>query len=268
MSDKLSSLLFILALICTVTFMSWQDMNYKPSEDASKKTISNVVMSYYAGKDAIEDIIPEDSRPLIIYAGKFITKNGKVVFNTDGMKPSTFAQRQVNLLFDIKDIPQNKTTVINTIKKEIKKWSAVGNDIPAIFMDHNPKKPDFDAHVKLVKEIKESIKPSLYHFVPVINFSWVKDKKKFNYLKLADVSTFFLLKMKEKEVTDKNLKTLENIGYSFQILMPKGYDASAIDIKQLSKNRFFNYSVAYLDPKKSIKKEEFVIGVLPKFLSW
>ncbi len=269
---SLSKLEIILATIAMVIFiviigsMSYKDMNPDTNKQI-RNEIRTITSEYYIDTSATKEVIPDDSKPISIFVGKIYKgKSGKYRFKHQGMKPTTFAQRQANLIFRITHIPEDYEPIIKIIGKEIDLWNKRGTDVIALYFDYRPKNPDFKTYKNFLVTLRGTPKTREYHVIPSIDMSWINNKTKSSYITLSGPSSGFFVYGKYKNFV-KQLKKLNDIGYAFRIKIPANYVKNKETQQLLLDNKYFGSAMKTINSDSEIPKEKDLIRLLPKILN-
>ncbi len=264
--DAALAVITIAAFIAIVWFMSYGDLNsdHTTTQQARTRIITS---EYYIDTSARPEIVPDDSRPITIFTGKiYKARSGKHVFKHQGIQPTTFAQRQVNLMFRITDIPTNYKPIIKLIEKQKDLWTRQGNDIIALFVDYRPKNPNFATYEKFLTTLRGTPKTGEYHVIPSVDMSWISNKSKADYIKLKDPASAFLVLGKYKSFAQQ-AKKLKNIGYAFRIKLPANYEPNTKAERLLLDNKYFGSAMKTLNEDSVLPEEKSVIKLWPSLFS-
>ncbi len=264
--DVALAVITIATFIAIIGFMSYSDLN--PNNEVIRRVKAHIITSeYYIDASARPEVVPDDSRPITIFTGKiYKARSGKHVFKHQGIQPTTFAQRQVNLMFRITDMPQNYKPIIKLIEKQMDLWRRQGNDIIALFIDYRPKNPDFVTYEKFLTTLRGTPKTGEYHVAPSVDMSWISNKSKVGYLKLKDPASAFLVFGKYKGFVQQ-AKKLKNIGYAFRIKLPANYEINAKAERLLLDNKDFGSAMKTLNEDSVLPEEKSVIKLWPSLFS-
>lgn len=132
MSGRSLKAFYIAGLVLTVGIMSWQDMRPAPAPHRA------AAFSYYAGKDVTPAVVPDNGLPLVLLQGV-----------PGAMPPTLFAQRQLNLMFQL----ETPSVSVDKISAIITSWEKLGNSVEEITIRYAPAAPDLPAYTALLKEL-------------------------------------------------------------------------------------------------------------------
>lgn len=260
-----------LFLVSAIFFVGWMEFHHAKSQLETK---NELIMSseYYLDASSNLDQLPEDSLPLNIYIGKLVSKGKTVDFVEDGIKPTTFAQRVVNLIFKLDSIPDDTFPLRKKISEISKQWGIKGNSITAFFVDYRPKNPDFKKYNKFIYDLKRisddfKYQTVQYHAVPVIDKNWIGNKKYSDYIKLKENASIFMISIdKEDLISEKSLRNLAKTGFSFKLKLPSNYNLLSFDRKLIKQNPYFGNVIETIDAGFVKKTNEITISAMPRIL--
>jgi|GEM_PF-5293881 len=258
-------------LISVFVFISWIEVK-QTKEQLAPKSDFLIASEYYLNASSKPEQVPDDSLPLNIYIGEFKATNKSLTFIDNGLKPTTFAQRVVNLRFKLDNIPEDTMPLRKKISEIVHTWGLKGNAITALFVDYSPKKPDFAKYNKFLYDLKRisddfKYQTVQYHVVPLISKSWINNKDYKNYINLKENASLFSVSLTKEELTSPEaLKKLNDIGFSFKLILPDGYKNLAFDPKLIKQNRYFGNAMETIDAGFIKPDNEIKVGFLPKFI--
>jgi len=267
----LCAFLFVVAICLFLGMNEYQMATRKAAGPVVKKV--SIHSEYFLDGETDPTQVPDDSKPLLAYIGKFEFKNNssEPIFIADGIKPYTFAQRVTNLMFKIDKIPTDTMPLRRKISKITQNWQDKGNETQAFFVDYRPKNPDFEAYNQFLydlKRISDDFKYQIigYHAIATFDNSWLEVRKD-DYIKLKDNSPLlFLTPSIEDLQSDKYLTKLENIGMSFKIKIPVGVEKVDFNRNKLKQNSYYGSGLKVIDKDFVKPKDILQVGFLPKFL--
>jgi len=261
MNDKVINSLLALGLIAVIGAMSWRDMH--PKVEINDATWAQNMATYYAGSGITAAMIPDDNKPLTVDLGTFnYEAGGKVVWTPQGMPPTTFAQRQVNLQFDFSGLPQNATETVQKIKTVSDDWVHKGDTITVLVLNYTPAKVDAAAYAAFLKVVHDAFKgPSPYIIYAGINISWQDDVFK----ALQAHSAQFVVQLPETRLAPDLLARLTALKYNLVLQYPAGTSLNDLDVPSLKKLPSLTGVELTLDAHKPLPKKEDKIGLFPKF---
>jgi hypothetical protein len=252
--------LYIVALAAVIGVMSWRDMHPKQNTYLPKP----LATSYYAGADITPAMVPDDNIALSIGLGTFsYARDGKVSWKPQGMPPTTFAQRQINLQFHFNNLPHDPKETIKIIKAAIEDWTHKGDIINVLLFDYNAEKPDLDAYKTLLRAAHEAFHKN-YVIYSGINILWAEGPQKNILNDLHESSPRFLIQAPQAPVSPQLFSKLEALKYDFVLQFPAGTQPEEINRPRLEKLDFLTGIALTLDPHKPLPKKEDKIGLFPK----
>lgn len=256
MSERSRIALFALALALVLGMMSWRTMH--PEQTSAMHGLA----SYYINDDLPAEAIPGDGRPLTIAQGEFrYAQDGTVRFTHQGMPPTLFAQRQVNLLLKFAAMPKNPATTFAALDALMQEWDRQGTAVSALFLDYRPAKPDFKAFAAFIRALKKHFLQNPHILIPVVSPDWAEmpDHK----LLLDDIPAV-LVDLRQFPPTQVQSDRLSRFEYNFQLMLPATAlpDDEIMDI--LPKPKTFGGYFLTLGPHHTRVRKEQAIGLFPK----
>jgi hypothetical protein len=263
MNNKALNIFYILCLVLAVGIMSWRDMH--PKVNAALAAPGLGVTSYYVGAHITPAMIPDDSKPLTIGLGGFITTpDGKTIWKQGHWLPTTFAQRQINLQFHFEGLPRDPAETVSKIKSITEDWVHKGDTVNVLILDYSPdQNPDFKAYAAFLKAAHDAFKRT-YVLYTLVDTSWVEGPQKESLKELQDSSPVFLIRLTQSQMSPAFLSRLEAFNYNFVLQFPVGVRWEDLDMAALKKLTSLNGITLTLDPRQTLLKPEEKIGVLPK----
>ncbi len=246
MTDKFITLSAAALLAIVIGVMSWSDMH--PQTAARQPAAGAAIVGYFADASATPAMVPNDDRQITIAQGSFkYAANGQMTFTHQGMTPTAFAQRQVNILLQFDALPKNAEETFKKIKSLLEDWKHAGNIVSAVFFDYRPPQPDLAAYAKFLQDFRLFAVPDAYLLVPVVDLAWPAEV---NLLAQNGVPYFLA------DVTTP----LPPFPHKFLLRIPAGVLVPDIQ------HAFFMGGLLTLDPHSPPPTQKDNIGVLPKFL--
>lgn len=255
MRSKVFSALSIVALFTIVGVMSWRDMH--PTLNKGPVTPVLALLGYQVNADIPLQMIPDDSTPLTIYAGRF---NGGGEWVADGMAPTIFAQRQVNLRIGFEALSANSTETLKKIQVVVQDWERQGNILSDLYLDYRPENPDFKTYADLLQVLHAHFKSS-HRLIVAVDTDWDSASLQ----PLQSYVALFLAVVLQPDPTPEILSQLGKFGYGFSIQFPTAVMPAKLDIGSLRKNTLLVGVVLTLDPHKPLPQNKKKIPVLPRF---
>jgi hypothetical protein len=258
MKAKISSIAPILGLVVIIGIMSWRDMHPTAPSRAPLMPIA-----YYAGADAMPALVPEDSVPVIIYQGKIsYTSDGKAVWTDTGMKPATFAQRQVNLRLQFTSLPKDLVETEEKIQSLATEWQHQGSAISIIFVDYRPANPDFTAYAAFLRALHAHFKE--FNFGIVADESWLQEPLKSHVPELQDY-VMTLVDLPAPAISPELFAQLEQFHFNAIMRFPAGVSNADVDKTIFEKLKYSSGFALTIDPHAPPVKKEEKVGLFPKF---
>lgn len=249
--DKIFPVVSVMILAALVFWMSWRDMHPELSAPESAGTKLKT-FTYYAGPAIKPDMVPNDNLPVTIAV-------------PDGMAPTTFAQRQMNLLFQFNSLPEDAAEAVKKSRAVVRDWETQGNTVVTIFIDYRPQKADPKAYAAFLKAFREEFKNS-QNLVVAADADWQKEDLR----TLAEYTPAFLIETPQADLSFSWLTELAKTGYEFILQFPAGVLPEDVEkttlkqIKAMSDPPAIAGYVFTLDPQKPWPKTEEGIGLFPK----
>jgi hypothetical protein len=269
MNSKTLNTFSILCLIAIVGVMSWRDMH--PKADVNAVSALDMI-TYFAGPDITPAMIPNDnSRPVTISLGDFsYAPDDSPLWTPHGMPPTTFAQRQVNLQFNFKSLPQNPAKTIEKINTIAESWMSKGDTVNVLILDYRARKPDLKAYAALLKAAHDEFsRPtekfgSRYTIYAGIDLLWAEGQQKDALKDFQDYAPQFLIHLPQTHISPELLSKLQAFKYNVILQFPAGTRVEDIDVATLKKIASLSSVTLTLDAHKPLPKKEEKIGLFPK----
>lgn len=134
--DKHIIIPICLALAGIVAWRSWQDLNPPPRPrqayfDTYEFIRSDAALSTVAAASSDNN----DNRALVIWAGDFKMKDGKLALAATPVKPVSLPQREVVLLYTLDAMPKSAEALAESLKESAEKWKNQGDFVNDIYLD-------------------------------------------------------------------------------------------------------------------------------------
>lgn len=257
-SDKIITALCVFALCALIGVMTWHDMRGasgdKPVSAAPAAPVVN--MGYYIPEEgATAEQAPDDSLPITIFQGSMDAQGN---IHPAGIKPATFAQRQVNLALRLEMSPAIDVVpqAVQSIKTLAESWKFVGNSILQLMIDHRPDAPDFQAYAAFLQELKDALlKEQPLSIMLVVKPDWLTEKMQAQFTPVTKSASAFVITLEEA-----SQMPLKDISWPFYILLPPQERAS----EALKQTKGFSGNFQTVDATTAASaKTKPSIGLLP-----
>ena len=257
--------LFALCLIALIAGMSWRDMHPR---SAPADTSLLDMLTYYAGPEATSALMPDDRLPVTIDVGDFsYASDGRTIWTPHGMAPTTFPQRQINLQFNFKSLPQDPAQTIEKINAVAGEWVHKGDIVNTYIVNYSPEKADLKDYAKLLHAAYDKfskitpVNSDRIIIVAGINIQWGEGALK----DLQELAPKFLVHLPQTHISPELLSQLAALDCNLILQYPAGTQVADIDMAAFKKLNSLSGITLPLDPHRPLLKKEDKVGLFPKF---
>ena len=224
-----------LGFCLVIAAMTWYDLQPKIPVQSSPGEY------YLIGADTPLQQVPENQMAVILWGGE-IDANGALT--TPGKEPTLFSQREVNLLFRMRVMPDEHAAAFDTIDKAVHAWEKAGNQISILYIDYAVDTPDWQALNSFLRALREHQRVS-YRLDVIAKTTWFDDSRKTELGKLDMQKLVGMLNFDLDEAVSLDLSpsdyiaTLEKIEFPYRLIVDESADLESIDSKATSNDKFF-----------------------------
>lgn len=244
----------LLFVFVTVTCMTVYDLKWRNYDVVGTAETG----FFYLSPDSDPATIPDDESTLYIWQGRLAATGGGVTVTDPGIAPRTFAQRELDLFFEITDIaPGQQQALVDKVKDIAKNWTRKNNMIVDIVFDIRHLKMDSatflqflgawhyatqtDYHARLLVDPEAAAGP----------FNGA-DSGTRNAMLAQVAGTAIIL---DRTDDAGKMKAAENYGKSFIAFIPADADAKAFEKDTAQKMKYLAFYVKTLPNHVAPKTE-------------
>jgi hypothetical protein len=257
-------LLCVLGLVLAVGIMSYLDLH--PDLKTPPTTES---VSFYVPVTVSARQVPDIKGSLLIDQGVFsnITLD-TLRFTHQGMKPTLFAQRSVDLLVHFQNLPHNPDEAVATLKTLVGDWQKQGTTVISLMIDYRPlyaraEPPDVARYSRLLKALRKAMNDLSLVVVTDSERMTPETKPLLAPLENTARGYFFMIpSAKEMETT---LRLAQGFDKTFNIILPAGVTSAAPYQAALLDQKYFMGFFFTLEADKPWLVHREKIGLFPTF---
>lgn len=270
----LTTIAFLFVVSVTL-FLGWNEYQMAKRK-ADGPIVKKVTMysEYYLDAETDPTQVPDDSKPLLAYAGEFKFNEGsnEPIFIPNGLKPYTFAQRVTNVMFKLNSIPKDTMPLRRKIMDIKNSWKIKGNELQAFFIDYRPENPDFKAYNQFLYDLKRAsddfkYQNVNYHVVFTMDNKWLKSGKGDYKILKENTPLAFIMPSIQDLQSEEYLTKLENVGMAFKVKFPIGFEDANFDRSRLKQASGYGSGMKVID-KDFVKPDDTLqLTFMPTFFN-